>query len=48
MKILTLKDFKEYFTDFLEYPVTWGEMDSFGHANNIYYLRYFETIIVSH
>jgi len=24
-------------------PVAWGEMDSFGHVNNIYYLRYFET-----
>ena len=23
--------------------VTWGEMDSFGHVNNIYYFRYFET-----
>lgn len=24
-------------------PVAWGEMDSFGHLNNIYYFRYFET-----
>ena len=24
-------------------PVAWGEMDSFGHVNNIYYFRYFET-----
>ena len=23
--------------------VAWGEMDAYGHINNIYYLRYFET-----
>src|SRR5438093_3414839 len=26
----------------VEMPVYWGEMDSFGHVNNIYYFRYFE------
>jgi len=24
-------------------PVTWGEMDAFGHVNNTVYFRYFET-----
>jgi acyl-CoA thioester hydrolase len=24
-------------------PVSWGEMDSFKHVNNIYYFRYFES-----
>ena len=24
-------------------PVAWGEMDAFGHVNNIYYFRYFES-----
>lgn len=24
-------------------PVAWGEMDAYGHVNNIYYLRYFES-----
>jgi len=24
-------------------PVAWGEMDAFGHVNNIVYFRYFET-----
>ena len=24
-------------------PIAWGEIDSFGHVNNIYYFRYFET-----
>jgi len=23
--------------------IAWGEMDAYGHINNIYYLRYFET-----
>ena len=27
----------------LEIPVQWGEMDSFGHVNNIIYFRYFES-----
>jgi acyl-CoA thioester hydrolase len=27
----------------VQIQVTWGEMDSFGHVNNIYYFRYFET-----
>jgi acyl-CoA thioester hydrolase len=26
----------------VEMPIYWGEMDSLGHVNNIYYLRYFE------
>jgi acyl-CoA thioester hydrolase len=25
-------------------PVAWGEMDSFGHVNNIVYFRYFESV----
>ena len=24
-------------------PVAWGEMDSFGHVNNVVYFRYIET-----
>ena len=27
----------------VEIPVAWGEMDAFGHVNNIVYLRWFET-----
>jgi acyl-CoA thioester hydrolase len=33
-------------TDFpvqVKISVAWGEMDTYGHINNIYYLRYFET-----
>lgn len=26
-----------------EQPVAWGEMDAFGHVNNIVYFRYFES-----
>lgn len=28
----------------IEIPVAWGEMDSFGHVNNIVYLRWFESV----
>ncbi|KAJ1564754.1 hypothetical protein HK405_014055 [Cladochytrium tenue] len=34
-----LKDFPSLIT----LPVQWGEMDSFGHLNNVVYARYFET-----
>ena len=28
----------------MEIEVAWGEMDSFGHVNNIIFLRYFESV----
>ena len=27
----------------IEIPVAWGEMDAYGHVNNIVYFRYFES-----
>lgn len=27
----------------IEIPIAWGEMDAFGHLNNVTYLRYFES-----
>lgn len=27
----------------IEIPVAWGEMDAFGHVNNVAYFRYFES-----
>jgi acyl-CoA thioester hydrolase len=27
----------------VDLPVAWGEMDAYGHVNNIVYFRYFET-----
>ena len=29
-------------------PVAWGEMDSFGHVNNIIFFRYFETARIAY
>lgn len=26
-----------------EQPIAWGDMDAYGHVNNVLYLRYFET-----
>lgn len=26
----------------VDFPVAWGEMDAFGHVNNVHYFRYFE------
>lgn len=32
----------------LEIPVAWGEMDAFGHVNNIIYFRYFENARIAY
>ena len=32
----------------VETPVAWGEMDAFGHINNIVYFRYFETARIAY
>ncbi|MDX2140860.1 MAG: acyl-CoA thioesterase [Chloroflexota bacterium] len=29
-------------------PVAWGEMDAFGHVNNIVYFRYFESVRIAY
>ena len=29
-------------------PVAWGDMDAFGHVNNVMYMRYFETARVKY
>lgn len=33
----------EGFRVVIEVPIAWGEMDSFGHVNNIVYFRWFES-----
>ena len=30
------------FPTVVDFPVAWGEMDAFGHVNNVVYFRYFE------
>ncbi len=32
----------------VEIPVVWGEMDAFGHVNNIVYFRYFENARIAY
>lgn len=32
----------------IELPVQWGEMDSFGHVNNVAYLRWFESARIAY
>jgi acyl-CoA thioester hydrolase len=31
------------FAHFIKLPVRWGDMDAFGHVNNVQYMRYFES-----
>lgn len=37
--MLDLEDFPVH----VKTPIAWGEMDAYGHINNIIYLRYFES-----
>jgi acyl-CoA thioester hydrolase len=39
-----LADFKVV----IDQPVAWGDMDSFGHVNNVVYFRYFENARVEY
>ncbi len=32
----------------VEFPVAWGEMDAFGHVNNVHYFRYFENARIAY
>lgn len=32
----------------VEFPIAWGEMDSFQHVNNIVYFRYFENARIAY
>jgi len=36
-------EFRRRFPVPRDIPVAWGDMDAFGHVNNIMYFRYFET-----
>ena len=42
---------REFVADYpavIHIPVAWGEMDAFGHVNNIVYLRYFESARIAY
>lgn len=32
----------------IQWPVAWGEMDSWGHVNNVAYFRYFESARIAY
>lgn len=32
----------------IDIPVAWGDMDAFGHVNNVMYFRYFETARIAY
>jgi acyl-CoA thioester hydrolase len=36
------------FSIVIRVPVAWGEMDAFGHVNNIVYFRYFESARIAY
>ncbi|HTG00052.1 MAG TPA: thioesterase family protein [Nitrospirota bacterium] len=38
----TLQELLQDYPVVVDYPVAWGDMDSFQHVNNVVYFRYFE------
>ena len=43
-----MHDALKMFPLIIELPVAWGEMDAFGHVNNINYFRYFESARIAY
>ncbi|MBL0713735.1 MAG: acyl-CoA thioesterase [Desulfosarcina sp.] len=48
MQALSRHQMLEDYPVVIEIPVAWGEMDAFGHVNNIVYLRYFESARIAY
>ena len=46
--IQTIHESLAGFPVIIEQPVAWGDMDSFGHVNNVVYFRYFENARVEY
>lgn len=38
-----MNSFLDGFSSTIEVPVAWGDMDAFGHVNNVVYIRWFES-----
>jgi acyl-CoA thioester hydrolase len=43
-----MDNFLEDFPVVVEFPVAWGEMDAFGHVNNVHFFRYFENARIAY
>ena len=43
-----MSDLLSDFPVVIELPVVWGEMDAYGHVNNIIYFRYFESVRIAY
>lgn len=43
-----MSDFLKDFSVVIQLPVLWGEMDAFGHVNNVVYFRYFESARIAY
>lgn len=43
-----LAEFKDAWSLVIRHPVQWGDMDAFGHVNNVMYFRYFETARIAY
>jgi len=43
-----LRELRQGFPVVVEIPVAWGEMDAYGHVNNIVFFRYFETARIAY
>ncbi len=43
-----MEDLLKEFPVVVEFPLAWGDMDAFGHVNNVNYFRYFENARIAY
>ena len=48
LAVIDREEFVRSFPVTIEIDVQWGEMDAFGHVNNVVYLRYFESARIAY
>ncbi len=46
--LMTIENLLQGYFVAVQMPVAWGEMDAFGHVNNVVYFRYFETARIAY
>lgn len=45
---MSLDELQKNYPVIIQIPVAWGEMDAFGHVNNVVYFRYFESVRITY
>lgn len=43
-----MKELLKNYPVIIQFPVAWGDMDAFGHVNNVMYFKYFESARIAY